>query len=92
MRRPIERLLNAVGSVWSVLIVGIWSLAWWGWLRHKHLAEDNLNTAISIWTMLVDVMTVMAANFQRRMVVHVLTRLEKQNEHILEILKSLSDR
>ena len=69
VKRPkhyLEIILNAIGSKPAMAIMAIWSLAWWGWLTHKHLADDNLNTAISIWTMLLDVFIVMAANFQRR--------------------------
>lgn len=62
----IEKIMDALGSWLSMAIMAIVSLVWFGWDKHRHIGTDKLDLAISVWTMLLDVLVIIGANYTRR--------------------------
>jgi TRAP-type mannitol/chloroaromatic compound transport system permease small subunit len=82
--RMIERMLNILGSWTSFILMGTVTVgvAWWDFSTHA--SETSLDLSISIWTMLLDVIVIIGANYTRQ-------RDRKLMEEIHRLLKERKD-
>jgi len=58
--------MDWMGSWPSMIIMGVLSIAWFGWDKHRHIPTEGLDLFISVWTMLLDVLVIISANYTRR--------------------------
>lgn len=54
------------GSWTAMFVMGAASLAWFGWDKHRHISTEGMDLFISIFTMLLDVLVIIGANYTRR--------------------------
>jgi hypothetical protein len=58
----IDRVIKAIGSWTSLILMGAAAVAWASWNRYKSHSQDGLDLAISIWTMLMDAVVIISMN------------------------------
>lgn len=78
----IEYIMELFGSWPALVTMGSVSIIWFGWDHFRHVSTDNLDLSISVWTMLLDVLVIIGANYTRQKDHKLLKDIHR---HILEL-------
>ena len=62
----VERIMSALGSWTSLVVMAVVSVGWYSWDIHYGTPEGPLDLGVSIWTMLLDVLVIIGANYTRQ--------------------------
>lgn len=58
----IDRVIKAIGSWTSLVIMGVAAVGWASWNYYKSKPQDGLDLFISIWTMIMDAVVIISMN------------------------------